>query len=89
MEVQQRPVILVGAGALGILFGQRLTAAFDGSAHWFFSVGDSVADVVPGCSPIAIDKASGAAYLEAYEAEQAEKAEKEAAASAKADKASK
>lgn len=41
--------------------GQRLTAAFDGSAHWFFSVGDSVADVVPGCSPIAIDKVSGAA----------------------------
>lgn len=41
--------------------GQRLTAAFDGSSHWFFSVGDSVADVVPGCSPIAIDKASGAA----------------------------
>lgn len=41
--------------------GQRLTAAFDGSVHWFFSVGDSVADVVPGCSPIAIDKASGAA----------------------------
>ncbi|MBS5450705.1 MAG: FMN-binding protein [Coriobacteriia bacterium] len=38
---------------------------------------------------MAIDKASGAAYLEAYEAEQAEKAEKEAAASAKADKASK
>ena len=28
MEVQQRPVILVGAGALGILFGQRLTAAY-------------------------------------------------------------
>ena len=39
--------------------GQRLTAAFDGASHWFFSVGDSLVDVVPGCSPIAIDKADG------------------------------
>ena len=41
--------------------GQRLTAAYEGTRHWFFSVGDSLVDVVPGCSPIAIDKASGTA----------------------------
>lgn len=38
---------------------QRLTAAFEGTKHWFFSVGDSLIDAVPGFSPIAIDKASG------------------------------
>ena len=41
--------------------GQRLTAAYEGTRHWFFSVGDSLVDVVPGCSPIAIDKADGSA----------------------------
>ncbi len=38
---------------------QRLTAAFEGTRHWFFSVGDSFVDVVPDCSPIAIDKSTG------------------------------
>lgn len=40
---------------------QRLTAAFEGTRHWFFSVGDSFVDVVPDCSPIAIDKTTGEA----------------------------
>lgn len=41
--------------------GQRLTAAYEGTRHWFFSVGDSLVDVVPDFSPIAIDKADGSA----------------------------
>lgn len=57
MELKEAKALAQAA----IADGQRLTAAFDGAKHWFFSVGDSVAPVVPGCSPIAIDKASGAA----------------------------
>lgn len=57
MELREAKALAQAA----IAEGQRLTAAFDGANHWFFSVGDSAADVVPGCSPIAIDKVSGAA----------------------------
>lgn len=38
--------------------GQRLAAAFDGTKHRFFFMGDSLVDAVPGFSPIASDKVS-------------------------------
>ncbi len=39
--------------------GQRLTAASEGTKHWFFDVGDSLVDAIPDYSPIVINKVSG------------------------------
>lgn len=41
--------------------GMSITSASEGTAHWFFEVGDASVESVPGCSPIAIDKATGEA----------------------------
>ncbi len=41
--------------------GMRITSAREGSAHWFFDVGDAEVDAVPGCSPVAIDRVTGEA----------------------------
>ena len=39
--------------------GMHITSAAEGAGHWFFGVGDSVVDAVPGCSPVVIDKLTG------------------------------
>mgnify|MGYP006912492682 FL=1 len=39
----------------------HITSATEGANHWFFGVGDVLVDVVPGGSPIVIDKQSGEA----------------------------
>lgn len=39
--------------------GMRITSAAEGTRHWFFEVGNSAVEAVPGGSPIVIDKETG------------------------------
>lgn len=36
--------------------GMRITSAFEGPEHWFFGIGDSLVDSVPGGSPAVVSK---------------------------------
>lgn len=39
--------------------GMRITSAFEGAAHWFFGIGDSLVDSIPDCSPAVVNKETG------------------------------
>lgn len=41
--------------------GMAIVCASEGAGHWFFGVADSSGVIVPGGSPVVIDKATGEA----------------------------
>ena len=39
--------------------GLRITSASEGAEHWFFEIGDSLVDAIPGGSPAVVSKEAG------------------------------